>query len=1074
MYESNERKARSPGPFIVFTHKIFSKGRGRGRGGIGRGSISREKKGAQTIISCTPNLYFSSGSTTPPSKEVMKMLVNNDNNGKKDTGDKDTIAGRSGVYIKKAEIETLDPERLLPPAFSLLLWNPPPVLPRFCLTLIAAPDSPYQHKKLHFRITLKSIDAYSRQREVPLTGCSLAGPTCRVGFQHISVDDHKVGERPKDCKKDGFPFRVCLFGGGVGSTCHKEAIYVINADDYFQKTFQLPRIYLLTPRIQLHDSHFYRRNYQRKSKDCACFARRKSQYKILSKGQRDERPPAELAMASSSLEEGSEEEPDKCCICLQQVTGRACVGTCLHSFCWDCIDHWTSIQLDQQIRGRNAPLMLEDSVKLKCPLCKSDYRTILKDIRSDSEYKIHNVTPEIRRRIAAFQQQQQHSHRRQSSYNENRRRRRTEYEWGVGAVRRGDDYEGQREGGVGAGGSFYDSDTRSSSSSSSSHRPPSSQFSALPYTLKVGGHQLSADANLRERQRFYDALKGISSNQVSGLPHSPPPFSLPLPNISALVPWLRVEIQAAVGGGAGIADPVLEEYVVTVFETPPSSQDRRSAASVASSSRALTRHLRPFFHSELVVRGFLTRIRIKQQLCSSLFRAAQQWRRRGLGGGPGRRQGGGQDAVGSDDDDDMFSRNSHRSDRTTRRRDIPLHVVISGRYGSHSGMNGLYACAGMHAGRPVYIQNGRGEAMGGEIWRWILRFYPAKSHWKIDYFPTPRDADNCFGFIVSNAYNPADTNDPGRGWSVWETEEGEWAIDRRIWISRVNGRRRNSASATISCRQQRRLFELKRQLHERRLRTEGGEEDAKRRSRYSTSSSNRRRSTSHRELKRAETDRNRGRSSAERHCTMRRKRRGRGERENRAEEEDAIDDEKRGEGKKRGGGGRESLRQGRASLKNSKSRRLRGKEEAIRIGVATGKRRRIRAQAQEKPRRQRNHSPQSAERMAKSSTSCRNSNSSSSSSSSSSSNIGISSKVADSTRRLLSIAVVDQTKGGDNAGMVNHTTEAANRHDAAYEDQLRQVELEIARTRALLKAREIRARKAAMAAQKAGKSGISS
>lgn len=57
-----------------------------------------------------------------------------------------------------------------------------------------------------------------------------------------------------------------------------------------------------------------------------------------------------------------------CAICTGPVVQLTLTNSCLHQFCFDCLAQWTTI----------AP---------ECPLCRSEYQTVLCDIRTADEYR---------------------------------------------------------------------------------------------------------------------------------------------------------------------------------------------------------------------------------------------------------------------------------------------------------------------------------------------------------------------------------------------------------------------------------------------------------------------------------------------------------------------------------------------------------------------------------------------------------------------------------------------------------------------------------------------------------------
>ena len=64
-------------------------------------------------------------------------------------------------------------------------------------------------------------------------------------------------------------------------------------------------------------------------------------------------------------------EPD-CPVCLSRVENRAYTNTCLHEFCFPCIEEWS--------RSHN-----------RCPVCREVYQKILHNIRSKLDYDEQEV-----------------------------------------------------------------------------------------------------------------------------------------------------------------------------------------------------------------------------------------------------------------------------------------------------------------------------------------------------------------------------------------------------------------------------------------------------------------------------------------------------------------------------------------------------------------------------------------------------------------------------------------------------------------------------------------------------------
>jgi len=67
-------------------------------------------------------------------------------------------------------------------------------------------------------------------------------------------------------------------------------------------------------------------------------------------------------------------EESTCPICLGEVENRSMTNSCLHKFCFTCLQEWSK-------------------VKAECPLCKGKFSSILYNIRSDSEYDSYPLPP---------------------------------------------------------------------------------------------------------------------------------------------------------------------------------------------------------------------------------------------------------------------------------------------------------------------------------------------------------------------------------------------------------------------------------------------------------------------------------------------------------------------------------------------------------------------------------------------------------------------------------------------------------------------------------------------------------
>jgi len=286
--------------------------------------------------------------------------------------------------------------------------------------------------------------------------------------------------------------------------------------------------------------------------------------------------------------------------------------------------------------------------------------------------------------------------------------------------------------------------------------------------VSIRGVEVEPDAPFRRRRRLYDLVRsGRGGIEVGGnVPWlEDGRVRAPL-NLRHLVPWLQVELSAALTSSSeDFAD--LAKYVAGLLECENNE--------TAGSRNGIFRGLRPFFRGpDLLISVFLARVAHKNLASHPLVAAAQAWA-----------------------DSKAASSSTSSSSRGNIETDL-RHVVVAGRYGEHSGMNGTYRRS-LHgtiddrgAIIPAFIKEGPGKMRGGEEWKWVLRFYTPKMQWKIDFYPTVRHEDNCFAFVVSNARHPWDIKER---WSVWEGLRRGWEIDNSLYVSKM--RRRRSRSVMI-------------------------------------------------------------------------------------------------------------------------------------------------------------------------------------------------------------------------------------------------------------------------------------
>ncbi|XP_025830013.1 E3 ubiquitin-protein ligase Topors-like [Agrilus planipennis] len=64
--------------------------------------------------------------------------------------------------------------------------------------------------------------------------------------------------------------------------------------------------------------------------------------------------------------------PPKCAICLGTCTNKCYSNSCMHQFCFTCLLKWSK-------------------VKAECPLCKQAFKSIIHNIKSNSEYDEHII-----------------------------------------------------------------------------------------------------------------------------------------------------------------------------------------------------------------------------------------------------------------------------------------------------------------------------------------------------------------------------------------------------------------------------------------------------------------------------------------------------------------------------------------------------------------------------------------------------------------------------------------------------------------------------------------------------------
>ena len=89
---------------------------------------------------------------------------------------------------------------------------------------------------------------------------------------------------------------------------------------------------------------------------------------------------------SRSLDTGRPGSPEAPCpICLGEVENRSMTDSCLHKFCFTCLQEWSK-------------------VKAECPLCKGKFSSILYNFRSATEFDTHTLPPPSPRAEAGLQE----------------------------------------------------------------------------------------------------------------------------------------------------------------------------------------------------------------------------------------------------------------------------------------------------------------------------------------------------------------------------------------------------------------------------------------------------------------------------------------------------------------------------------------------------------------------------------------------------------------------------------------------------------------------------------------------
>ena len=74
--------------------------------------------------------------------------------------------------------------------------------------------------------------------------------------------------------------------------------------------------------------------------------------------------------------ESAEISDDSCSICIDDIKDMCYTDTCLHKFCFACLSEW--------VKRRHL-----------CPMCKTEFTSIIHNIKSDAEYEITPLFPHV-------------------------------------------------------------------------------------------------------------------------------------------------------------------------------------------------------------------------------------------------------------------------------------------------------------------------------------------------------------------------------------------------------------------------------------------------------------------------------------------------------------------------------------------------------------------------------------------------------------------------------------------------------------------------------------------------------
>ena len=78
-----------------------------------------------------------------------------------------------------------------------------------------------------------------------------------------------------------------------------------------------------------------------------------------------------------TVSESLDQPEDSCCsICIDDIKEMCYTDTCIHRFCFSCLSEW--------VKRRHV-----------CPICKADFTSIIHNIKSDEDYEVTPLFPEM-------------------------------------------------------------------------------------------------------------------------------------------------------------------------------------------------------------------------------------------------------------------------------------------------------------------------------------------------------------------------------------------------------------------------------------------------------------------------------------------------------------------------------------------------------------------------------------------------------------------------------------------------------------------------------------------------------